>query len=50
MASSAHDNNDTSLSLSLKKENISSYGGIYSNLKDEYSLTDFSENNSHKNK
>ena len=48
MASSAHDNNDTSLSLSLKKENISSYGGINSNLEEEHSLTDFSDNNSSK--
>ena len=57
MTPSSHEYADTSecsdilsLSLSLKKENISSYGGIYSNLKDEHSLTDFSENNSHKNK
>ena len=50
MASSAHDNNDTSLSLSLKKENISSYGGINSNLEEEHSLTDFSDNNSSKKK
>ena len=50
MASSAHDNNDTSLSLSLKKENISSYGGINSNLSEEHSLTDFSDNNSCKKK
>ena len=34
------------LSLSLKIENTSSYGGIYSNLNDDQSLTDYSANNS----
>ncbi len=39
------------LSLSLKRENISYYGGILSNLSDDHSLTDFSDNNdNHKNK
>ena len=38
------------LSLSLKRENISYYGGILSNLSDDHSLTDFSDNNdNHKN-
>ena len=50
MASSVQDYNDTSLSLSLKKENISSYVGINSNLSEEHSLTDFSDNNSSKKK
>ena len=53
MTPSSHEYDDTSqcsdiLSLSLKKENISSYGGIYSNLNEEHSLTDFSDNNSKK--
>ena len=55
MASSTHDYEDAShnsdiLSLSLKKENISSYGGIFSNLSEEHSITDFSDNNSSKKK
>ena len=33
------------LSLSLKKENISSYGGIYSNLNEEQSISDWSTEN-----
>ena len=47
MASSANNYEDAShnsniLSLSLKKENISSYGDIFSNLSEEYSINDFS--------
>ena len=50
MASSTHDYEDAShnsdiLSLSLKKENISSYGGIFSNLSEEHSITVISEGN-----
>jgi hypothetical protein len=49
MNSSNHEFEDTSecsdiLSLSLKIENTSSYGGIYSNLNDDQSLTDYSAN------
>ena len=49
MNSSTHEFDDTSvcsdiLSLSLKIENASSYGGIYSNLNDDQSLTDYSAN------
>ena len=52
---SAHEFDDTSvcsdgLSLSLKIENTSSYGGIYSNLNDDQSLTDCSVNNTNKKK
>jgi len=51
MNSSNHEFEDTSecsdiLSLSLKIENASSYGGIYSNLNDDQSLTDYSANRS----
>ena len=51
MNSSTHEFDDTSvcsdiLSLSLKIENTSSYGGIYSNLNDDQSLTDYSANRS----
>ena len=51
MNSSNHEFEDTSecsdiLSLSLKVENTSSYGGIYSNLNDDQSLTDYSANGS----
>ena len=51
MNSSGHEFEDTSecsdiLSLSLKVENTSSYGGIYSNLNDDQSLTDYSANGS----
>ena len=51
MNSSTHEFDDTSvcsdiLSLSLKIENASSYGGIYSNLNDDQSLTDYSANKS----
>ena len=42
--------NSDNLSLSLKKENVSSYGGINSNLNDDQSLTDYSNNNKDKNK
>jgi len=49
MISSLHDYDCKSaisdnLSLSLKKENVSSYGGIHSNLDGEQSLTDYSNN------
>ena len=49
MNSSNHEFEDTSecsdiLSLSLKIENTSSYGGIYSNLNDDQSFTDYSAN------
>ena len=49
MNSSNHEFEETSecsdiLSLSLKIENTSSYGGIYSNLNDDQSLTDYSAN------
>ncbi len=52
--SSTHEFEDTSvcsdmLSM-LKVENASSYGGIYSNLNDDQSLTDYSEMNSNKKK
>ena len=51
MTPSTHEYSETSkssdiLSLSLKRENISSYGGIYSNLNEDHSCTDFSDNNS----
>ena len=51
MNTSTHEFDDTSvcsdiLSLSLKIENTSSYGGIYSNLNDDQSLTDYSANRS----
>ena len=47
MISSLHDYDCKSLisdnlSLSLKKENVSSYGGIHSNLDGKQSLTDYS--------
>ena len=53
MNSSNHEFDDTSvcsdiLSLSLKVENTSSYGGIYSNLNDDQSLTDYSANKSNR--
>ena len=53
MNSSNHEFDDTSvcsdiLSLSLKEENTSSYGGIYSNLNDDQSLTDYSANKSNR--
>jgi hypothetical protein len=52
---SAHEFDDTSvcsdaLSLSLKIENASSYGGIYSNMNEDESITDFSINNTNKRK
>ena len=52
---SAHEFDDTSvcsdaLSLSLKIENASSYGGIYSNMNEDESITDFSVNNTNKKK
>ena len=52
---SAHEFDDTSvcsdaLSLSLKIENTSSYGGIYSNMNEDESITDFSINNTNKRK
>ena len=55
MTPSINDYSETSvcsdiLSLSLKRENISSYGGIFSNLNEDHSLTDFSDNNSNKKK
>ena len=42
--------NSENLSLSLKKDNVSSYGGINSNLNDEQSLSDYSNNGENKNK
>ena len=51
MTPSTHEYSETSkssdvLSLSLKRENISYYGGIDSNLNEDHSGTDFSDNNS----
>ena len=51
MVPSTHEYSETSkssdvLSLSLKRENISYYGGIDSNLNEDHSGTDFSDNNS----
>ena len=40
--------NSDNLSLSLKKENVSSYGGIYSNWNEDHSLTGASNNRSKK--
>ena len=53
MNSSAHEfdiisENSDNLSISLKRENASSYGGIYSNLNEDYSLTDPSSRNKSK--
>ena len=42
--------NSENLSLSLKRENASSYGGINSTLNEEQSITDCSHNNKSKNK
>ena len=55
MNSSAHnfDNNSSNsdnLSLSLKRENASSYGGIYSNWNEDQSLTNSSANNKNEKK
>ena len=55
MAYSSHDFdsnsvNSENLSLSLKRENASSYGGINSTLNEEQSITDCSHNNKSKNK
>ena len=55
MNSSAHnfDNNSSNsdnLSLSLKRENASSYGGIYSNWNEDQSLTNSSTNNKNEKK
>ena len=55
MNSSAHEfdiisENSDNLSISLKRENASSYGGIYSNLNEDYSLTDPSSRNKSKKK
>ena len=55
MNSSAHnfDNNSSNsdnLSLSLKRENASSYGGIYSNWNEDQSMTNSSTNNKDKKK
>ena len=52
---SGYEYNDTSIcsdgfSLSLKYENRSSYGGIYSNLNDDLSITDPSSKNNKKKK
>ncbi len=51
--SSVHEFDETSvcsdiLSLSLTRENASSYGGIYSNLNEDESITDYSVNNKKK--
>ena len=55
MNSSAHNFDNTSsnsdnLSLSLKRENASSYGGIYSNWNEDQSLTNSSANNKNEKK
>ena len=55
MAYSSHDFdsnsvNSENLSLSLKRENASSYGGINSTLNEDQSITDCSHNNKSKNK
>ena len=55
MNSSAHNFDNTSsnsdnLSLSLKRENASSYGGIYSNWNEDQSLTNSSTNNKNEKK
>ena len=55
MNSSAHnfDNNSSNsdnLSLSLKRENASSYGGIYSNWNEDQSITNSSTNNKNEKK
>jgi len=55
MNSSTHEfdiisENSDNLSISLKRENASSYGGIYSNLNEDYSLTDPSSRNKSKKK
>ena len=55
MNSSAHNFDNTSsnsdnLSLSLKRENASSYGGIYSNWNEDQSMTNSSTNNKDKKK
>ena len=55
MNSAAHDFENNSLnsdilSLSLKKENVSSYGGIYSNWNEDESVTDPSNNDKSKKK
>ena len=55
MNSSAHnfDNNSSNsdnLSLSLKRENVSSYGGIYSNWNEDQSMTNSSVNDKDKKK
>ena len=55
MNSSAHNFDNTSsnsdnLSLSLKRENASSYGGIYSNWNEDQSLTNSSNNNKNEKK
>ena len=55
MNSSAHNFDNTSsnsdnLSISLKRENASSYGGIYSNWNEDQSLTNSSANNKNEKK
>ena len=55
MNSSTHEfdiisENSDNLSISLKRENASSYGGIYSNWNEDYSLTDPSSKNKSKKK
>ena len=55
MYSSAHEFDSTSivsdnLSLSLKRENASSYGGINSIMNEDQSVTDYSANNNDKKK
>ena len=53
MNSSTHEydiisENSDNLSISLKRENASSYGGIHSNWNEDYSLTDPSSKNKSK--